>query len=109
MPRMDAASGPPSSSRSSAASRISSSVSARRGPRRRGISETDICPPYPLDVGVTTVEPSLYTVQILYSVQGSWIHDRDHGPRSAPHDGSAVRRRRTDLRSGGHRAVLDVR
>src|SRR4028119_1612929 len=109
MPRMDAASGPPSSSRASGASRISSSVSARRGPRRRGISETDIRPPYPLDVRVTTVEPSLYAVQMLYAVQGSWTHDSDHGPRSAPHDGSAVRRRRADLRGGGPAAARGPR
>src|SRR4028118_977607 len=69
MPRTDAASGPPSSSRSSAASRISSSVRARRGPRRRRTPGTDIGRTYPLDVSTHTVEPLLYAVQILYVVQ----------------------------------------
>src|SRR4028118_2016467 len=69
MPRTDAASGPPSSSRSSAASRISSSVRARRGPRRRRTPGTDIGRTYPLDVSAHTVEPLLYAVQILYVVQ----------------------------------------
>src|SRR4028118_798527 len=69
MPRTDAASGPPSSSRASAASRISSSVRARRGPRRRRTPGTDIGSIYPLDVSAHMVEPSLYAVQILYVVQ----------------------------------------
>src|SRR5687768_7460295 len=70
MPRTDAAWGPPSSSRSSAASRISSSVRARRGPRRRRMPGTDIGSTYPLDVGDNRVRPFLYAVQILYAVQG---------------------------------------
>src|SRR5688572_1093763 len=70
MPRTDAASGPPSSSRLSAASRIWSSVRARRGPRRPCMPETDIGVDYPLDVARHTVELSLYAVQMLYGVQG---------------------------------------
>src|SRR4028119_1278583 len=69
MPRTDAASGPPSSSRSRAASRIPSSGRARRGPRRRRTPGTDIGRTYPLDVSAHTVEPLLYAVQILYVVQ----------------------------------------
>src|SRR5215213_1447821 len=83
MPRTDAASGPPSSSRSSAASRISSSVRARRGPRRRRMPGTDIGSTYPLDVDDDRVEPLLYAVQILYAVQGVAMMtvSMDHGLR----------------------------
>src|SRR3954454_18319801 len=71
MPRTDAACGPPSSRSSRAASRISSSVSARRGPRRRGPrAGAAIGRTYPLDVAAPTVELFLDAVQILYAVQG---------------------------------------
>src|SRR4051794_27839768 len=56
MPRTDAASGPPLSRRSSAASRISSSVRARRGPRRRrGPTASDMEMTHPLDGRKNTV------------------------------------------------------
>src|SRR5918994_1699517 len=55
MPRTDAASGPPSSSSPSAASRISSSGAPRRGPRRDRVAGADILG-QPLDVGRHTVE-----------------------------------------------------
>src|SRR3954471_12682796 len=70
MPRTEAASAPPSSSRLRAASRISSSVRARRGPGRRRMAGADIGVDYPLDATPHTVERSLDAVQILYAVQG---------------------------------------
>src|SRR3954464_6554296 len=65
MPRTDAPSGPPWSSRPSAASRISSSVRARRGPRRRGMAGADIGADYPLDATGHPVEPPLDHDKIL--------------------------------------------
>src|SRR3954452_8743862 len=109
MPRTDAASGPPWSSRPSAASRISSSVRARRGPRRRGVAGADIGADYPLDVTGHTVERSLHTVQILYAVQGALDDHLDHGPGPPPGNRRAVRGGRAGVRRGGDRAVLDLR
>src|SRR5687768_1979331 len=85
MPRTDAASGPPSSSRSSAASRISSSVRARRGPRRRRMPGTDIGATCPLDVSGNRVRLSLYAVQMVYAVQGVPVTTEivSHGLRRA--------------------------
>src|SRR4051794_20912937 len=111
MPRTEAASGPPRSSRVSAASRISSSVRARRGPRRRcPTAGADIGVSYPLDVATRRVEPFLDAVQILYAVQGSKPYDyRDHGPGAAPDDRGSVRGGRGRVRRGGDGAVLDLR
>src|SRR3954469_16993206 len=67
MPRTDAAAGPPSSSSPSAASRISSSVRARRGPRRPRL-------PGAVIGEVTFLDFSLDNVQCLYSVQ-MFAHD----------------------------------
>src|SRR3954452_12738917 len=68
MPRTDAANGPPSSSRPSAASRISSSVRARRGPRRPRLTGAVIG-------SVTFLDFSLVSVQRLYGVQEMFAHD----------------------------------
>src|SRR3954452_5014326 len=68
MPRTDAANGPPSSSRPSAASRISSSVRARRGPRRPRLTGAVIG-------SVTFLDFSLASVQRLYGVQEMLAHD----------------------------------
>src|SRR3954466_11829793 len=68
MPRTDAATGPPSSSRPSAASRISSSVRARRGPRRPRLTGAVIG-------SVTFLDFSLVSVQRLYGVQEMFAHD----------------------------------
>src|SRR5829696_7597899 len=65
MPRTDAAFAPPSSSRLSAASRITSSVSARRGPGRRRWTGIGIA-------SAPSVDCPLDTVQTLYAVQKSW-------------------------------------
>src|SRR4051812_22352548 len=83
MPRTDAASGPPSSSSVSAASRISSSVSARRGPRRCRLAGADIGATYPLDVVPPTVEPSCTPYKSCTSFRGSSMTTRttDHGTR----------------------------
>src|SRR5947209_8729754 len=111
MPRTEAASGPPWSSRVSAASRISSSVRALRGPRRRcPTADADMFASYPLDVTTRTVELFLDAVQILYAVQGSKPYDyRDHGPGAASDDRGPVRGGRGRVRRGGDGAVLDVR
>src|SRR4051812_21149350 len=108
MPRTDAAPGPPSSSRSSAASRISFSVRARRGPERRRTAASDMGP-FPLDVGVRTVELSLYTVQMMYVVQGALHGHHRPGPRPPPDHRWAVPRGRAGVRRRGDGAVLDVR
>src|SRR4051812_39414908 len=101
MPRMEAASGPPWSSRLNAASRISSSVRARRGPRRRGMAGADIGVHAPLDLSRQRVERFLYAVQMVYAVQGSTPDDdRDHGPGPAPDDRRAVRGERPGLCRG---------
>src|SRR3954452_25158401 len=111
MPRREAASGPPRSSRPRAASRISSSVRARRGPRRRRpMVGAYIGASYPLDAIARTVEPSLDAVQILYAVQGSTPYDdRDHGPSVASDDRGPVRGGCAHLRRGSDGAVLDLR
>src|SRR3954452_16766257 len=75
MPRTDAATGPPSSSRPSAASRISSSVRARRGPRRPRLTGAVIG-------SVTFLDFSLVSVQRLYGVQEMLAHD-ESGPAMA--------------------------
>src|SRR3954447_6774333 len=61
MPRTETAAAPPWSSRASAASRISSSVVARRGPRRRATVVAIASTPH--------VDFLLDTVQCLYGVQ----------------------------------------
>src|SRR3954452_3150403 len=68
MPRTDAAVGPPSSSRCSAASRISSSVRARRGPRRPRLTGAVMG-------WVTFLDYSLIGVQGLDTVQRMLAHD----------------------------------
>src|SRR4051812_38174886 len=65
MPRRVAAFGPPSSSRVNAASRISSSVNARRGPRGRRLTDASMIPP-----------ATLHSVRYLYSVQHGRRSDR---------------------------------
>src|SRR5215211_6883392 len=82
MPRTDAASGPPSSSRLRAASRISSSVRARRGPRRRGTAGADIGADDPLDIGDHTVERSCTSYK--FCTASRKLSDDSHGPGPAP-------------------------
>ena len=64
---------------------------------------------YPLDICSPHSRTLLYTVQILYTVQGDSMTTDHHRPGSPPHDRRAVRRRRPCVRRGGHGAVVDVR
>src|SRR3954451_18493564 len=111
MPRTEAASGPPWSRRVSAASSISSSVRALRGPRRRcPTAGAAIGASYSLDATTRTVEVFLYAVQILYAVQGSKPYDDlERGPGTSSDDRRPVRGGRACVRRGGDGALLDVR
>src|SRR3954449_5712483 len=85
MPRTDAAAGPPSSSRPSAASRISSSLRARRGPRRPRLTGAVIGE-------VTSLDFSLASVQRLYSVQEMLAHDESWRAMAATTTGTGLAR-----------------
>src|SRR3954454_20876040 len=85
MPRTDAAVGPPSSSRPNAASKISSSVRARRGPRRPRLTGAAIC-------SVTFLDFSLISVQRLYGVQEMFAHDESWRTMAATTTGSGLAR-----------------
>src|SRR3954452_7226086 len=85
MPRTDAATGPPSSSSPSAASRISSSVRARRGPRRPRLTGAAIC-------SVTFLDFSLISVQRLYGVQKMFAHDESWRAMAATTTGTGLAR-----------------
>src|SRR3954471_4097699 len=85
MPRTDAATGPPSSSRPNAASRISSSVRARRGPRRPRLTGAVIGE-------VTILDFSLASVQRLYGVQEMLAHDESWRAMAATDTGTVVAR-----------------
>src|SRR5215212_9379077 len=85
MPRTDAAAGPPSSSRLSAASRISSSVRARRGPRRPRLTGAAIG-------SVTFLDFSLLSVQRLYGVQEMLAHDESGRAMAATTTGTGPAR-----------------
>src|SRR5215210_7897965 len=85
MPRIVAAVGPPSSSRLSAASRISSSVRARRGPRRPRLTGAVIG-------SVTFLDFSLISVQRLYGVEKMFAHDESWRAMAAPTTGTGLAR-----------------
>src|SRR5215210_4310071 len=85
MPRIVAAVGPPSSSRLSAASRISSSVRARRGPRRPRLTGAVIG-------SVTFLDFSLISVQRLYGVQKMFAHDESWRAMAATTTGTGLAR-----------------
>src|SRR3954452_6297691 len=85
MPRTDAATGPPSSSSPSAASRISSSVRARRGPRRRRLTGAVIG-------SVTFLDFSSISVQRLYGVQEMFAHDESWRTMAATTTGTGLAR-----------------
>src|SRR5215210_4248255 len=85
MPRIVAAVGPPSSSRPNAASRISSSVRARRGPRRPRLTGAVIG-------SVTFLDFSLISVQRLYGVQKMFAHDESWRAMAAPTTGTGLAR-----------------
>src|SRR3954465_5375992 len=85
MPRTDAAAGPPSSSRPNAASRISSSVRARRGPRRPRLTGAVIG-------SVTFLDFPLISVQRLYGVQEMLAHDESWRAMAATNAGTGLAR-----------------
>src|SRR3954451_7640811 len=85
MPRIVAAVGPPSSSSPSAASRISSSVRARRGPRRPRLTGAVIG-------SVTFLDFSLISVQRLYGVQEMFAHDESWRTMAATTTGTGLAR-----------------
>src|SRR3954469_11576490 len=85
MPRIVAAVGPPSSSSPSAASRISSSVRARRGPRRPRLTGAVIG-------AVTFLDFSLISVQRLYGVQEMFAHDESWRTMAATTTGTSLTR-----------------
>src|SRR6185503_17260021 len=73
MPRTDAAFAPPASSRLSAASRISSSVNARRGPGRRRLTGAVIASSFRAR---HHLDLNLYSVHNLDDVQGQYAVQR---------------------------------
>src|SRR3954454_8647008 len=94
MPRMEAASIPPWSSRVVAASRMSSSVSARRGPGRRRSAGADLGSSVSLDVTLPRVDG-------LCTPYKFWTASRDGSVMTFARSDHALRRTTGALFVGG--------